>query len=77
VSPSPNKTEGPRTVITVDALPEDEERQDELNRTMRKPGAPPYNPNAKWLDPADSTPNSVQGGKVVLPVDGSKDVSDA
>jgi hypothetical protein len=54
------KTPEPRHCIFVDAVPEDEERQDELNRTMRKPGDPPYNPNAKWLDPANSTPSSGQ-----------------
>jgi hypothetical protein len=63
-------------VITVDAIPEDEERQDELNRTMRKPGAPPYNPNAKWLDPAISTANGGAEDHVVLPNEGAKETSD-
>jgi hypothetical protein len=57
---TPNKTEASRHCITVDAIPEDEERQDELNRIRRKPGDPPYNPNAKWHDPPVVPPNGAQ-----------------
>jgi hypothetical protein len=63
-------------VITVDAIPEDEERQDELNRTMRKPGAPPYDPNAKWLDPAKSTSNGGEGDQAGVPKDSTEEVSE-
>ena len=28
--------------------------QDEFNRTHRKPGDPPYDPTAKWMDPPKS-----------------------
>jgi hypothetical protein len=73
MSTSPHKTEGGGVVITVDAIPEDEEVQDELNRTMRKPGAPPYDPNAKWLDPAKPTPNGGEGDQASLPKDSTKE----
>jgi hypothetical protein len=75
VSTSPHMTEGPRTVITVDAIPEDEDRQDELNRTMRKPGDPPYDPHAKWLDPAKPKPNGQEANQGVLPNDSAKEPS--
>jgi hypothetical protein len=35
--------------------PVDEAQQDELNRLLRKPGDPPYDPTAKWLDPPKSS----------------------
>ena len=38
----PVKTESGGFIYTVDAIPEDDERQEELNRTMRKPGEPGY-----------------------------------
>jgi hypothetical protein len=38
------RTHGPGYTQTFDAIPEDDERQEELNRTMRKPGEPPYCP---------------------------------
>jgi hypothetical protein len=55
-----NKISEQRHCITVDLIPEDEDRQDELNRIMRKPGDPPYNPNAKWHDPPVVPPNGTQ-----------------
>jgi hypothetical protein len=39
---SPNKTVEPRMSYTFDAIPEDDEHQDELNRRLRKPGEPGY-----------------------------------
>ena len=59
-SVTPHKTEGPRISITVDAIPEDEVGQDEFNRIRRKPGAPPYNPNAKWMDPPVVPPKGAE-----------------
>jgi hypothetical protein len=50
-----NELEGPRKSYTFDATPEDEATQDELNRLLRKPGDPPYDPTAKWMDPPKST----------------------
>ncbi|HYV34484.1 MAG TPA: hypothetical protein VE988_02195 [Gemmataceae bacterium] len=34
----PNAAKPPRRSFTFDAVPEDEDKQDELNRLMRKPG---------------------------------------
>jgi hypothetical protein len=40
---------------TVDAIPEDDETQEYLNRTMRKPGEPGYVPPTK---PPDHLPGA-------------------
>jgi len=56
---TPQRSEEPRASFTFDAIPEDDERQEELNRTMRKPGEPPYyppgkKPNATGPQPGDA-----------------------
>jgi hypothetical protein len=42
VNTSPNKTMEPRKSFTFEAIPEDEETQEELNRRLRKPGEAGY-----------------------------------
>jgi hypothetical protein len=42
VNTPPNNTTEPRKSYTFEAVPEDEETQDELNRRLRKPGEPGY-----------------------------------
>jgi hypothetical protein len=42
----------PRPSFTFDAIPEDEEMQEELNRRLRKPGEPGYCPPAKLAQAA-------------------------
>ena len=50
------KTSGLGKCYTFELSPLDDAQQDELNRLMRKPGDPPYDPTAKWLDPPKSPP---------------------
>jgi hypothetical protein len=40
----PEPVKRPRVAIHVDAVPEDEATQEELNRRLRKPGEPGYVP---------------------------------
>jgi hypothetical protein len=47
VNPTPDQTREPRKSYTFDAIPEDEETQDELNHRLRKPGEPGYRPPTK------------------------------
>jgi hypothetical protein len=59
---TPTETpEEPRTSYTYDAIPEDEERQEELNRLMRKPGEPPYCPPVKKSETAVPQNGSASG----------------
>ena len=44
---TPDKSVEPRLSFTFDAIPEDDETQDELNQRLRKPGEPGYCPPAK------------------------------
>jgi hypothetical protein len=44
---APKKNDAPRASYTVDAIPEDGDRQDELNRRLRKPGEPGHCPPEK------------------------------
>jgi hypothetical protein len=53
--------------FTFDAIPEDDEVQDELNRLLRKPGDPPYDPTAKWLDPPKSSTVKTDGAAAAKP----------
>jgi hypothetical protein len=39
---TPKESVEPRKSYTFDAIPEDEETQDELNHRLRKPGEPNY-----------------------------------
>jgi hypothetical protein len=59
---------GSDIICSLDAIPVDDDEQDRLNRLLRKPGDPPYDPTAKWLDPpkpapAKSDPTSNANGK--------------
>ena len=47
---------GPDNSYTVELPFDNDLDQDELNRTMRKQGDKPYDPAAKWLDPAVVAP---------------------
>jgi hypothetical protein len=71
---------GPEDNYTVDLPFDSDIDQDEANRTRRKPGAPPYNPNAKWMDPpvvpatngptvTSDTPNKTDGPRISITVD--------
>jgi hypothetical protein len=42
VNTTPNETVEPRKSYTFEAVPEDEQTQDALNRRLRKPGEPGY-----------------------------------
>jgi hypothetical protein len=54
----PKKNEDPRQSYTFDAIPEDDERQEELNRVRRKPGEPGYcRPAAREEEPRRDTAN--------------------
>ena len=44
---TPNKTVEPNKSYTFEAIPEDEETQEELNRRLRKPGEPGYRATPK------------------------------
>jgi hypothetical protein len=46
----------PLPSFAFDAIPEDEEMQEELNRRLRKPGEPPYCPPVKNVDSAIAPP---------------------
>ena len=54
------KTYGPGFSQTFDAIPEDEERQEELNRLMKKPGEPGYRPPVKKTEPANTKSDDAQ-----------------
>ncbi len=60
MSATPKKSENAPTAHTFDAIPEDEEKQDELNRRLRKPGEPAYSPPAKTAE-AKSEPEVAAG----------------
>jgi hypothetical protein len=47
---SPRKPEEPRLSYTFDAVPEDDEAQEDLNRRMHKPGETGYCPPGKKTD---------------------------
>ena len=53
---TPNKTVEPRKSYTFEAIPEDEETQDELNRRLRKPGAPGCCASSKNGEAGNSQP---------------------
>jgi hypothetical protein len=53
-------TSGPGNWVTIDLPFENDIDQDEINRTRRRPGDPPYNPNAKWMDPPVIPPDGPQ-----------------
>jgi len=44
---NPDKTVEPRKSFTFEAIPEDDETQEELNRRLRKPGESGYGSSAK------------------------------
>jgi hypothetical protein len=54
----PKKNDAPRGSYTADAIPEDDERQDELNHRLRKPGepapCPPEKNSARVESPIDT-----------------------
>jgi hypothetical protein len=54
VNANPKKDDVTRASHTVDAVPEDEQRQDELNRRLRKPGEPGHCPPEKKSAPVES-----------------------
>jgi hypothetical protein len=56
---TPKKIDEPRLSYTFDAVPEDEETQDELNRRMRKPGEPGYRPPGTKTDVSQSMDDHV------------------
>jgi len=76
VEPSKQETRGSTNSYTFELPFDNDLDQDELNRTMRKPGAPPYNPNAKWLDRRVSTTNGAPADQVVPPNDTSNETND-
>jgi hypothetical protein len=61
VSTTSNKTVEPRKSYTFEAIPEDEETQDELNRRLRKPGEPGYCAPPKRGEARNSQASAVQG----------------
>jgi hypothetical protein len=64
---TPGKAVEPRTSYTFDAIPEDDETQDELNRRLRKPGEPGYCPPAKTGEASSTQPGNAQGEPSVQP----------
>jgi hypothetical protein len=77
VEPAKQETLGPANSYMIELAFDNDLDQDELNRTMmRKPGAPPYNPNAKWLDRRVTPPNGAAGDPVVPPIDSTKEVNE-
>jgi hypothetical protein len=61
---TPKEPEIPRKCYSFEAILEDDATQDELNRLMRKPGDPPYDPTAKWMDPPKSNSANAEGSGV-------------
>ena len=58
----PNKADEPRSMYTADAIPEDDETQEELNRRFRKPGEPGYCPPNKTSPAVNSQPGGSPNG---------------
>jgi hypothetical protein len=56
VNTKPDKTVEPRKSFTFEAVPEDEETQEELNRSLRKPGEPGFGSLPKNGEAGNSAP---------------------
>jgi hypothetical protein len=55
-----NEPERHGRVYTFEVFPVDEDEQDRLNRLLRRPNDPPYDPTAKWLDPPKSASGKIE-----------------
>ena len=55
-----NEPEPHGNSYTFEVFPVDEEEQDRLNRLLRGPYDPPYDPTAKWLDPPKSASGRIE-----------------
>ena len=64
---TPKKTQEPRRSYTFDAIPDDNETQDELNRRLRKPGELGYCPLVKKGEASDCQMDGAQGDSATGP----------
>lgn len=53
---TPHETVQPRNTYTFEAVPEDAETQEELNRRLRKPGEPGYHAPRNSAEPSNARP---------------------
>ncbi len=60
MEPAAKNTDQPRLCYQFDAIPEDAETQEELNRRMRKPGESGYCPPANATDLSQHKINAVK-----------------